>query len=292
MLVHHWALRAALVALAQSATAGPLEEPLQQVYNIAPSDKTSYRARVLDGYGVRSIDPNVYVYTSAFGERFQMPQEWESDELQGAVAAAFRVVPREKTCGWNGDTNLCREDQFRCELDLYFDTKSESPVWDKRVVKSNGIARTSARYIESRANRIPGPASDISTDMPRLPLMDPQSGAEVQWYSADGGTTGVVPLLSYHREIFHGIAMVKLQSHCTSPVAYWLSNKYEHDQYIETSPDIAYRVLFPADWQERVAKSLEEPKKRVGVFSDRKGERVPSTLDVQRQGNVNATPQE
>lgn len=69
--------------------------------------------------GPLDADPNVYVYTAEFAKRFQMPEEWVSNELKGVDAVAFRVVPSYKWCGWGGDPKACSE-QTRCEMDLYF----------------------------------------------------------------------------------------------------------------------------------------------------------------------------
>ena len=101
-----------------------------------PSSESSYVNRVLKRQGVHDADPNVYVYTAEFAKRFQMPDEWISDELKGGVdAVAFRVVPRPyKTCGWGGNPSACSPDgaEVRCEMDLYFDQKRNPLPWDER----------------------------------------------------------------------------------------------------------------------------------------------------------------
>jgi hypothetical protein len=38
-----------------------------------------------------TVDPNTWVYTRAFAERFGMPEGWISDELRGVEAVAFRM---------------------------------------------------------------------------------------------------------------------------------------------------------------------------------------------------------
>ena len=78
----------------------------------AATEQSSYIARILNRRGVREVDPNVYAYNAEFAQRFQMPQEWISDELKGADAVAFRVVPGHKSCGWGGGRN--HAEKTRC----------------------------------------------------------------------------------------------------------------------------------------------------------------------------------
>ena len=92
-------------------------------------------------------DPNVWVYTPEFAERFAMPTKWATDELKGAQAAAFRIVyNHEQTCGWFGDPEACRKG-YRCVMDLYTDHdaglpwKKGAPPMGVRAIMSDKSAR-------------------------------------------------------------------------------------------------------------------------------------------------------
>ena len=62
--------------------------------------------------GIRNRDPNIYVYTPAFAQHFQMPVQWESKALQGADAVAFRVMPTYATCGWGATAKLAVKTKY------------------------------------------------------------------------------------------------------------------------------------------------------------------------------------
>ena len=126
------AIRLAQACMLTAATAHAVE-PLPMLQSELPTATSSYEARILNRGGIRNRDPNIYVYTPAFGQRFQMPVQWESKALQGADAVAFRVMPTYASCGWGGDRQACREDEVRCVLDVYFDQQRNPLPWDPRM---------------------------------------------------------------------------------------------------------------------------------------------------------------
>lgn len=107
-------------------------EPLRLLPSEPATEQSAYEAR-LNRRGVHDVDPNVYVYTPEFAKRFQLPMEWASEELKGADAVAFRVVPTYKSCGWGGNPKACREDEVRCDMDVYFDHQRNPLPWDERM---------------------------------------------------------------------------------------------------------------------------------------------------------------
>ena len=71
------------------------------------------------GQGTYLKDPNVWVYTNAFAERFGMPKKWVDDSLEGAEAIAYRVeVSNIEQCGFFGEVENCRP-QPSCVYDVY-----------------------------------------------------------------------------------------------------------------------------------------------------------------------------
>ncbi|MET0100884.1 MAG: hypothetical protein ABW078_04060 [Sedimenticola sp.] len=64
-------------------------------------------------------DPNVWVYTRAFAERFGMPEKWIDGSLRGAEAVAFRIeTSNTQTCGYFGEEEHCRSNIY-CIFDVY-----------------------------------------------------------------------------------------------------------------------------------------------------------------------------
>ncbi len=152
--------------------------------------------------GPLDADPNVYVYTAEFAKRFQMPEEWVSDELKGVDAVAFRVVPSYKWCGWGGDPKACSE-QVSCEMDLYFDHKRNPLPWDeRRPERYSGHYKTSVNFLSDGKpdlyyERLKTPArKDDHVFAKSSPFVDPKSGKGLWWQGQ------LMSLTSYDREIF------------------------------------------------------------------------------------------
>lgn len=176
------------------------------------SAQSSYVNRIIKRQGVHDADPNVYVYTAEFAKRFQMPDEWVSDELKGVDAVAFRVVPRPyKTCGWGGNPSACSPDgvEVRCEMDLYFDHKRNPLPWDERRPErySSTTALSVAFLWDGQHNlayqRLETPKRKgdhvFATDSP---FVDPKSGKGLWWQGQ------LITLTNYDREIFSDVSLL------------------------------------------------------------------------------------
>ena len=258
-------------------------EPLEPAQNQPPTYATSYRARVLERDGLRDVDPHIYVYSTEFARRFQMPEEWISDELTGAEAAAFRMVPAPKSCGWNGDLNNCREDGILCELDLYFDSNKHQLPWDARArISEMNLSKTSAKKIASIANRKYRPASTIFSSGPRLPFVDIDTGKELDWQMASSISIGWAGTLAYDREIFEDISMVTLFSGCGNVEAVWLSDVSINWERDKASPHMAHLVEFPTSWRVRIDTALKVHKERDHAFYKREGEKALKAIHESR----------
>jgi hypothetical protein len=257
--------------------------------------QSSYEARILKRQGVRDVDPNVYVYTPAFAKRFQMPLEWASDELKGAEAVAFRVVPSYKTCGWGGDPKACQEDAVRCDMDVYFDHKLNPLAWDERM-RSPDLDRStsSLAFIGNIANPFARPKGTL-IDSYRSPFTDPTSGKELGWrggfYRAKDEYGGsFVGLRAYDREMFKGMSMLTLGVACPAdsvPQALWLSN--DHLTYLERAQAFT-QIELPESWQERVKRTLIDADQRSKAFFKEQGLKALKALQAQPVPSKPATP--
>ena len=78
-------------------------------------------------------DPNVWVYTSSFAERFGMPEKWIDDSLKGAEAVAFRIESSNtETCGYFRDEEQCRPNIY-CIFDVYLkDEDGRKLPWESQ----------------------------------------------------------------------------------------------------------------------------------------------------------------
>lgn len=248
----------------------------------AATDQSSYAARILNRRGVREVDPNVYVYNAEFAQRFQMPQEWVSDELKGADAVAFRVVPGYKTCGWGGDPQACREDEVRCEMDLYFDHQRNPLPWDERVNPSDqNHYRSSAWFLASPENRLARPRTSLlgGLPLPRDPLTDPKTSKELGWQyfaSMDGrGGHGWSAVVSYDRQIFASTSLVTLGVMCGYPMAVLvITSDGSKTPFDAKDPSVYKSILLPKDWRARVANATKQSEQRNREFFKEQGEKA------------------
>ena len=199
-----------LVLLGAQARAA---EPLKMLPSEPATEQSSYEAG-RNRRGVQDADPNIYVYTPEFAKRFQMPLQWASDDLKGADAVAFRVMPYYKSCGWGGDPKACREDEVRCHMDVYFDHKRNPLPWDERMRPTDlDFDTTSQWFIGNVANRLMRPQTTLlgGPPLPRSPFTDPKTGKELGWQGgyyrkANDRGGSFVGVRAYDREIFHGIS--------------------------------------------------------------------------------------
>lgn len=263
------ALAQAAPAQTEDATTGPSYHERWQVFK--------------PGGGTKDVDPNVYVYTPEFAKRFQMPEEWISLELRGVEAVAFRVMPSYSTCGWGGDPKACNTNEVHCEMDLYFDHKTNPLPWDERYPEVRaGRYGTSVHFIPApiRESRFPRRPNDHSFFGEYQPFVDPNTGKGMWWeggYWENNGGGGIhMSMVSYDREIYRSIAFLTMSSGCGEPAnAVWLTAS--NGGYRERSK--AYKqITLPEDWRLRVRQALRETKERAEAFFKREGEKAMKAL--------------
>lgn len=214
------------------------QAPRQVLIDEPATERTTYEASVLNAQGVHDMDPNIYVYTPEFAQRFQMPAQWISADLKGADAVAFRVVPGYKSCGWGGDPKACREDEVRCEIDVYFDHVKNPLPWDNRVpsIKTDAYKTSSwfvgpGAYLRQLSRNLPQrPKDSFSFLTEYSPFTDSKTGKALGWQVKSSGAFGNgyvgylgggwTTSLSYDKEIFLGISLVTLGTSCNDPASY------------------------------------------------------------------------
>jgi hypothetical protein len=85
------------------------------------------------------MDPNVYAYTAEFAKRFEMPSEWIVQDLKGADAVAWRMMPSYQECGWGGDPKACTQ-TVKCEIDRLYAVWCGTPRPHLAAAGTNGLA--------------------------------------------------------------------------------------------------------------------------------------------------------
>ena len=256
----------------------------EQARNTGPSYHKLWR-EVRPGAGIREQDPNVYVYTSEFAQRFQMPEEWISNELKGADAVAFRSRPSYPTCGWGGNPKACNFNEVRCEMDLYFDHKNNPLPWDPRYPEVLEHTHTySPHFIpgEQRFFRLPiHPNLPGSSRYSPFSLPDTGKGLGWQYFTSleNRSGWGWVMLLSYDREQFRGVARLTFHGNCgTRLAALALASDHLSTPLNPRAPDLYKTVFFPTSWQSRVQLAMREVNDRKTAFLNSEIEKVMRTL--------------
>jgi hypothetical protein len=249
--------------------------------------ESSYVNRIIKRQGVHDADPNVYVYTAEFAKRFQMPEEWVSNELKGVDAVAFRVVPSYKWCGWGGDPKACSE-QVSCEMDLYFDHKRNPLPWDeRRPERYSGHYKTSVNFLSDGKpslyyERLKTPArKDDHIFAKSSPFVDPKTGKGLWWQGQ------LMSLTSYDREIFSGVSLLTMfVAGCEGVEKIYLTS--ENDPYQETKAYMQAR--FPESWRVGVKQATKESKDRAAAFFKQEGEKAMKALRESPVPNKSIVP--
>ena len=113
-------------------------------YKFEPLPKYDELRKPRKGRGTYQKDPNVWVYTRAFAERFGMPERWIDESLEGAEAVAYRVEQSQvQTCGYFGEEENCRP-RLSCVFDVYLtDQDSARLPWESHKLSDWGTKSSS-----------------------------------------------------------------------------------------------------------------------------------------------------
>lgn len=282
-----WPAQAEQVANTQSASAAP---------GRSYADRQNPR---MSQSGPIYMDPNIYAYTAEFAKRFQMPDEWIVQDLQGADAVAWRMMPSYQQCGWGGNPKACRQ-VMRCEIDLYFDHQRTPLPWDRTrperyTIVANASLNFLANFPRYEALNHPNypvawrklfeparPGGDWSVD--NSPFMDPQSGRglSIQYFSDLGkrSSWGFMSFSGYDTEVFPGMALLTmLVPGCDEEIAaYVLATDYVRPPVSATDPAVVHAIFFPPSWRDRIAQSTQAHRENQEAFFKREGEKAMRAL--------------
>ncbi len=114
-------------------------------YKFEPLPKYDELRKPAKGRGTYLKDPNVWVYTREFAERFGMPERWIDESLKGAQAVAYLVeASNTQSCGFFGEKENCRP-RLYCIFDLYItDEESAKLPWESHK-SADWIGKDSSR---------------------------------------------------------------------------------------------------------------------------------------------------
>lgn len=210
--------------------------------------------------GIHYVDPNIWAYTADFARRFKLPEQWIVDDLQGAEAVAFRMVPDYRRCGWGGNKNTCNENEKSCLVDVYFDNKLHILPWEERMRWTDfNIHTGSAKFLSSVAG-LSRPYGN--SGLLRAPFSSPDTHEELRWWVIPvppTTLTGTAFVKAYDRSIFSGISLVTFKSFCNEQLRMDLETR-PHD---DAKKRIYYSIIFPIKWrtQIRALAQLESEKR-------------------------------
>lgn len=176
--------------------------------------------------GPYAVDPNVWVYTKEFAERFGMPMEWVSPDLKGVEAAAWsKVKTGGTTCGWGGNKEACKENE-NDRLTLFFDTtKSKSPwrigIRDTDYAIQGAVGYLSPQKCETRrkpsestiARAMHGDKNTCNAHVEEQPFADSDTGADIFWFGkgiAYAGQGNLIRVGAYDKSTYPRLAWVQM----------------------------------------------------------------------------------
>ena len=245
------------------------------------------------------MDPNVYAYTAEFAKRFEMPSEWIAQDLKGADAVAWRMMPSYQECGWGGDPKACRQ-VMECSIDLYFDHHRNPLPWDlRRPERYTFIFGSSIRFLSNAPRREAlnhpnypvakrklhepaRPGDHWSAD--DSPFIDPQTGKglSIQYFSDLGARSGwgYIPFTGYDKEIFPGIALVTvLDPSCDGNKAAYVFATGGLDTPLDLkNKAVVHAALLPQIFRDRITQAAKDHQDRQEAFFKREGEKAIKAL--------------
>jgi len=117
-------------------------------YKFEPGASYAEKRKPEKGRGTYRKDPNVWVYSREFAERFGMPEKWIDSNLKGAEAIAYRVdVTNTEICGYFGDPSSCRPTIF-CLFDVYLKDEDGAKLpWESHKLSDWSDWDASAIYL-------------------------------------------------------------------------------------------------------------------------------------------------
>lgn len=206
-------------------------------------------------------DPNVWVYTTKFAERFGMPDEWIDDDLKGAYAVAWRVenFPDVRTYFPHKGPDVSMPLR-RCYFDVYVASDARIPWKDDHPAGQRYFTPQSPRYLA------PQREEDAKKDRSPIGIESPGKTARIGLIAF--GTVkedlGGLQLTEFEKDIYQGITYVQLIHSCTNPPAINTYIEFWADKVWDgKNQSVLHRIDIPAsfmkrlytDWYERTGRN-------------------------------------
>lgn len=227
-------------------------------------------------------DPNVWVYTEKFANRFGMPKQWVDPNLKGIEAAAWRRVHTGvTTCGWAGKEDACKE-EYRCYLDVYIDEREHPLPWATDRMVDWHEDYTSLRWLASQSGeRHRSLSSFFGQNMryggvTRPPFIDVKTKQEVFYFATANPQSKGVPhrMFGYERSAYPGLTLlVMLPLQCEFGASepptdnyYWLDSRSEFS-VVGKVLNRFHKFMLPMEFDRRVKEVLRDQKRQEIEFN-------------------------
>ncbi len=186
-----------------------------------------------------NVDSHVWVYTSTFAKRFDMPSRWiGGEDFKGAIALAYkkRIVDL-RTCGYFGDLESCREMNVNCTLDVYVPHQSKTIPWNTDKMYGRPYSPHNSRrfllpfhYKDGKKRKQNFGLNVLENEINKAKITE-QSYRDLRSYVGENGIDsvktafqfdkdgfgqqdGIVRVVEFHRNVLDGIDLITLQGLC------------------------------------------------------------------------------
>jgi hypothetical protein len=232
-----------------------------------------------------SKDPFHWAVSKSFANRFGMPEKWIDNEINGALAVAWRTTTiGQITCGYGGDASTCWP-PFTCQMDIYVDSDAPIP-WRFSDVQRDFFWRGVSSF-DFVPRRMPDPRrsryvqSGEALGGKGLPFLTEGLRTKSRHYTAGDGTFSLV---YFDRAYAPGVALIGFISACPNPAVKdaAILRFYSEQEQARTRGNIekfSHVIEFSEGFMERIsaAYSLEEEKQKElnSVYQQVMKKRIP-----------------
>lgn len=222
------------------------------------------KKHLFQGRGTYDKDPNEWIYSKQFSQKFGMPEKWVSDQLKGVEALAFRVATMPySTCGYGGQADRCAP-AVSCILDIYVDETKHPLPWTDETAAGFSTRFSSAYFLDAQSGQFNvGPSKDVDPiyyfkrDMTwyRRPFSGSQRKEFIFLHNKNVPgdlTTNPAFVVSFDRKTIPGLSLISLDAGCSGSsvkdVTYRLAYHNGDFKFTESG----FFFSYPASFQARV----------------------------------------
>lgn len=206
-------------------------------------------------------DINVWVYTSAFAERFGMPKQWIDNRLKGAYAVAFRVETLSGRMMFPHKGLNVSMVRRHCILDVYLSSSTNIPWLDQQITDFKSYQPSSPSYL------LPQTPEDQMWHRRAVGL--PYWGGVVQ-FGTGNEHLGGFPIREYDKELYPQVMYISFSFGCTTPpkTASWIEfrdytpRKSSKAMWHFRTLRAAHRIEIPGPFMKRLYNNWYERSRR------------------------------